>query len=233
MNRRYMLEICVESVEAAMVAERGGADRIELCSDLHLGGLTPSPELMMGTRANVAIPIFAMIRPRVGNFMYSDQEFATMRTSMRLATEMQMDGFALGLLRANGRVDIERTKELIEVASPASVTFHRAFDECADLRGALEDVIETGAKRLLTSGGERTAGEALGMLGELVKKAGERLIVVPGSGLHAGNIRKAVQKTSAREYHAGLSSVVAQAAENLETFEEEVRKMAVALADCG
>src|SRR5208282_108034 len=112
-----------------------------------------------------------------------------------------------------------RSKELIGLASPTPVTFHRAFDECRDLRKSLEDVIKTGAARLLTSGGKQTAPEALELLGDLVRLAGDRLIVMPGSGLHAGNIQEAVAKTGAREYHAGLSSVVADPARELDAFE--------------
>ena len=140
-----------------------------------------------------------------------------------------MNGVVLGLLDADGQVDIARTRALVDRARPLPVTFHRAFDECVDLRRSLEDVIQTGAARLLTSGGKRTAPEALGVLGELVRIAGERLIVMPGSGLHAGNIRQAVAKTGAWEFHAGLSSVVADAAGNIGAFEVEVGRMVGAL----
>jgi copper homeostasis protein len=231
MASRYVLEISVEGVASATAAVRGDAQRIELCSNLAAGGLTPAPGLMMGARANVEVPIFAMIRPRAGDFVYSDEEFAAMRASIRLAKEMQMDGLVLGLLRTDGRVDIERSRELIEQASPLQVTFHRAFDECRDLQKSLEDVIKTGAARLLTSGGKQTAPEALALLGDLVRLAGDRLIVMPGSGLHAGNVQEAVAKTGAREYHAGLSSVVADPAREPGAFEREVRKMVSALAD--
>jgi len=229
MQNRFLLEISVESVEAAMAAERGGADRIELCGDLSVGGVTPAGSLMMGTRANVQLPIFTMIRPRAGDFVYSDEEFAAMKNSVKHAKQFQLDGVVLGILTANSRIDLERTKELVTLASPAPVTFHRAFDECGDLRGAVEDVIQTGASRLLTSGGKQTAPEAWDALGELVRITGERLIVMPGSGLHAGNIREAVGKTGAREYHGGLSSVIARPADNIADFEEEVRKFAAAL----
>jgi len=230
MPSRYVLEISVESVAAAAAAERGGAQRVELCSSLRLGGLTPSPGLMMEARANLQVPIFAMIRPRAGDFVYSDDEFATMRGSIHLAKQMQMDGLVMGLLRAEGQIDIDRSQDLIECASPLPVTFHRAFDECRDLQEALGDVIKTGAARLLTSGGKQTAPEALELLGDLVRIAGERFIVMPGSGLHTGNIRAVVAKTGAREYHAGLSSVVADPGKELGGFEREVRKMASALA---
>jgi copper homeostasis protein len=231
MKREFSLEISVETLEAAMAAERGGASRIEFCGNLREGGTTPSTELMRAVRERVRLPIFSMARPRGGNFIYSGDEFEAMRRELDAAKEFQMDGVVLGLLDAQGQVDIARTKDLVDRARPLPVTFHRAFDECVDLRRALEDVIKTGAARLLTSGGKRTAPEALGVLGELVRIAGERLIVMPGSGLHAGNIWEAVAKTGAREYHAGLSSVVAEPAGNLGAFEVEVRRMADTLRE--
>ncbi len=226
-QNKYLLEISVESVDAAMAAERGGANRIELCSSLREGGTTPSLELMRGVRGRVGLPIYSMIRPRGGNFYYTDSEFAAMRRDVDAAKEFGTDGVVLGLLRADGLVDIVRTRELVEQATP----LHRAFDECADLRGALEDVMESGAARLLTSGGKRTAPEALEVLGELVRMAGERLIVMLGSGLHAGNIREVVRKTGAREFHAGLSSVVADPGADIGKFEAEVRRMEEVLRD--
>ena len=232
MQSRFLLEISVESVDAAMAAERGGARRIELCSNAREGGTTPSRELMRAVRERVSLPIFSMVRPRAGNFVYTDKEFGAMRREIEATKECRMDGVVLGLLDADGEVDIARAKQLVDLVRPLPITFHRAFDECADLRVSLEDVIKTGATRLLTSGGKRTASEALDVLEELVRIAGERLIVMPGSGLHAGNVRETVQKTGAREYHAGLSSVVADAANNLGAFEKEVRKLSAALANC-
>ena len=229
MQKAYILEISVESVEVAMAAERGGADRIELCGDLNVGGVTPAGSMMMGTRANVQLPIFAMIRPRAGNFVYSDEEFAAMKKSIKFAKQLQVEGIVLGILTTDSRIDVARTKELVSLASPAPVTFHRAFDECGDLRRGIEDVIKTGATRLLTSGGKRTAPEALDLIGELVRMAGDRLIVMPGSGLHAGNIREAVAKTGAGEFHAGLSLVVADTAGNIGAFGVEVGRMVEAL----
>lgn len=233
MHSLRILEISVESVKAAIAAERGGAQRIEFCSNAREGGTTPSPELLRAVRERVSLPIFSMVRPRGGNFFYSDAEFAAMEREVGTAKESGMDGIVVGLVNANGRIDIGRTMRLVETAKPLPVTFHRAFDECTNLRGSMEDVVATGATRLLTSGGRRTAPEALEMLGELVRIAGERLIVMPGSGLHAGNIREAVEKTGAREFHAGLSSVVRDAARDGARFEEEVRKLAAALRVCG
>jgi copper homeostasis protein len=231
MQNKYVLEISVESVDAAMAAERGGAHRIEFCSNAREGGTTPSGELMRAVRERVSLPIFSMVRPRAGNFVYTHEEFEAMRHEVETAKEFRMDGVVLGLLNAEGDVDIERTKQLVELARPLPITFHRAFDECAELRASLEDVIKTGATRLLASGGKRTAPEALGVLAELVQTAGERLIVMPGSGLHARNIREAVKKTGAREFHAGLSSVVPEPGSHVAAFETEVRKLAATLAN--
>jgi copper homeostasis protein len=230
MQTRYVLEITVESVEAAMAAERGGAQRIEFCGNAREGGTTPSDELLNAVRERVTLPIVSMVRPRGGIFFYSDVEFVAMQREIEAAKKFRMDGVVLGLLNAKGHVDVERSAQLVEQARPLPVTYHRAFDECGDLRKSLEDVIKTGAARLLTSGGKRTAPEALELLGDLVRIAGDRLRVMPGSGLHAGNIREAVKKTGAREFHAGLSSVVPHPTNNLGAFEGEVRKLAAALA---
>lgn len=215
-----------------MAAERGDAQRIEFCSNTREGGTTPAPELLKRARKNLSLPIFSMVRPRSGDFFYSAAEFSQMLNAIETAREFRMDGVVLGLLGADGKVDVTRTKLLVERARPLPVTFHRAFDECADLPRAVEDVIQTGATRLLTSGGKRTAPEALETLRELVRMAGERLIVMPGSGLHAWNIQETVRKTGAREFHAGLSSVVPAPAENLFAFEQAVRDLAVSLRDC-
>jgi copper homeostasis protein len=192
-----LVEISVESVERAAAAERGGASRIELCGSLELGGVTPSVELMRKVRARVSVPIFAMVRPRGGDFVYSAAEFEEMRGSIEMARAAGMDGMVLGLLRADRSVDVERTAELVRAAAPLPVTFHRAFDESADLFVALEDVIATGAMRLLTSGGAATAPEAVKRIAELVLRAGRRLIVMPGSGITARNAAEMAAATGA------------------------------------
>ena len=216
-----------------MAAERAGADRIEFCSNAWEGGTTPSPALLRVVRERVRLPIFSMNRPRGGSFIYSDTEFEAMQRDVETAKELGMDGIVLGLLDGDGEIDVDRGKQLVERAKPLTVTYHRAFDECVDLRKSLEAVIKTGATRLLTSGGKRTAPEALETIGELVRIAGDRLIVMPGSGIHARNIRKVVRETGAREFHAGLSSVIAIPGDNLAAFEEEVRKLAATLRECG
>src|SRR5882724_1766369 len=137
---RFVLEMSVESVATAVAAERGGANRVELCAELAVGGVTPSEELMREVRAAVKLPVFAMIRPRAGDFFYSSEEFAAMRDSIAQAKKLQMDGVVLGILTNEGRLDVGRTRELVELAKPLPVTFHRAFDECANQMTALEDV---------------------------------------------------------------------------------------------
>ena len=231
MNEKYLLEISVETAERALAAERGGADRIELCADLSTGGVTPSGELLGSVRRQIRIPIFSMIRPRGGDFVYTDAEFTEMKHAIPSAKESEMDGVVLGLLKEDRRVDVERTRELMEIARPVPVTYHRAFDECTDLRQALEDVIQTGATRILTSGGGAGAPEGATMLAELVAAARDRIIVVPGGGINACNIVEIAQQTRASEFHSGLSSALPYSSRDNETFEVEVRKLARTLAD--
>lgn len=219
-----MVEISVEKWERAVAAERGGASRIELCAALEIGGVTPSVELLRETRARVSAPIFSMVRPRGGDFVYSAAEFEEMKKAIEVARAERMDGVVLGLLRRDGRVDVERTTELVRSAAPLPVTFHRAFDESADLFAALEDVIATGATRLLTSGGSATAPEAVARIAVLVRKARGRIVVMPGSGMTAGNVAEMARLTGTTEFHAGLSSVVGRDAEAV-VFEREVRRL--------
>jgi len=225
-----ILEISVETVAAAVAAERGGADRIELCQELRVGGLTPGVQLMRATREQVRLPIFAMIRPRGGSFVYSDAEFSSMRSDIAAAKRHSMNGIVLGILKQDRRVDVARTRELVELARPLAVTFHRAFDESADLHESLEDVIKTGAARILTSGGVPTAPEGLAMLAKLLATAGRRIIIVPSSGLNASNILGVARETKAREFHSGLSSVLSQTETDCVQFAAQVRKLASELA---
>jgi copper homeostasis protein len=229
-NRKCLLEISVESLESALAAERGGADRTELCGDLTLGGVTPGADLLRALRANLRIPIFSMVRPRAGDFAYSSMEFAEMKRSIVGAKESGMDGIVLGVLTNDRRVDVERTRELVELAKPLPVTYHRAFDECADLHQALEDVIQTGAKRILTSGGAKGAQEGAAVLAELIAAAGERIVIVPGAGITARNAGLVAQQTGAREFHSGLSSVLPYGSKDYRKFGDEVRKLAKQIA---
>jgi copper homeostasis protein len=232
-RERYLLEISVETAERALAAERGGADRIELCSELKQGGLTPSVELMRAVREQVRLPIFAMIRPRGGDFVYSDAEFAEMQREITTAARVGMDGVVLGILNEDRGVDVERSRRLVELARPLPVTFHRAFDASGDLRLALEDVIRTGARRILTSGGARTAPEALPMLAELVQAARGRVAIVPGSGINGRNVAEVARHSGAREFHSGLSTVGITEDRDTKLFEDEVRRLAEQLGGLG
>jgi copper homeostasis protein len=220
----------VESVEGAVAGERGGAHRIELCADLRLGGLTPPAALIQRVRDGTTLPIFVMIRPRAGNFVYSPQEFAQMRRDIADAKRLGMDGFVCGVLTGDRQVDVQRTRELIEVARPLPVTFHRAFDEVEDLDGALESVIEAGASRILTSAGAPAVLAGIEKLAQLVKAAKERIIILPGGGINASNALHVARQTGARELHSGLGSVLAYGQEDCPRFESEVRKLAEQLA---
>jgi copper homeostasis protein len=226
----YILEISVETVEAALAAQRGGAHRIELCAALSVGGLTPSPELMRAVREQVHLPIFVMIRPRGGDFVYSDAEFESMRHDIASAKQLGMDGVVFGLLTRERRVDAQRTRALVELARPLPVTFHRAFDEAADIEQALDDVIQTGAKRILTSGGAPTTPKGLAALAKLVAAAKDRIVVVPGSGVNASNILEVTQRTQAREIHSGLGTRIPYGSSDYSLMEGEVRRMGDILA---
>jgi copper homeostasis protein len=225
-----LLEISVETVEAALAAVRGGAQRIELCADLSAGGLTPDEGLMQKARELVHVPIFTMIRPRAGDFVYSASEYERMRADIEMAKRARMDGVVLGILTRGRGVDVERTRELVNLARPLAVTFHRAFDDVADLYIGLEEVIKTGAARVLTSGGAAGAPDGIETLARLVAAAKERNIVLPGGGINPSNVLQVARKTRAREIHSGLGSVLAYGQEDYKLFEDEVRKLAVQLA---
>jgi copper homeostasis protein len=226
MNDRITLEIAVESVAAAKAAERGGADRIELCSSLSCGGLTPSAESMQQARSSVNKPVFAMIRPRAGNFCYAQEEFRAMKLAIELAREMKMDGVVLGILCEDHSADVERTKELVNLARPMKVTFHRAFDQCRDMMRALENVIQTGVDRILTSGGKPDAVAGAHSLRELAAAAGERIVIMPGGGITPENFGFLQQVTGAREFHSGLGRVLGYGSKDIRRFEEQVEKLA-------
>lgn len=230
MKKKILLEISVESAEAAAAAERGGAERIELCSELSVGGLTPGPGLLRALRKRIQIPIFVMIRPRAGDFIYSPAEFAQMKKSIAEAKDSGTSGLVFGILKPNHTVDVARTHELVEFAQPLPVTFHRAFDACPDLTQALEDVVRCGASRILTSGGAATAPEGAAKIEALVAAASERITIVPGAGISVGSISQLAAATGAWEFHSGLSTVLPHPQTDYVKFENEVRAMVDALS---
>jgi copper homeostasis protein len=203
---KCLLEVCVDSVESARAAENGGADRIELCQDLCEGGLTPSIGLLEAVRERVKLPIAVMIRPRGADFCYTSDEFEVMRRDLLAAQRAGADMIVLGLLLPDGSFDCARTAELVALARPLPVTFHRAFDMVSDAERALDAIMELGIERVLTSGLERTVIEGLDTLTTLVQRGGERIIVVPGGGISERNLSKILAATGAREFHVSAST---------------------------
>jgi copper homeostasis protein len=202
------LEICVDSVESAIAAESGGAQRVELCSDLFEGGITPSSGLIESTRRNVALGVFVMVRPRGGDSCYTDHEFEAMRYDVIQAKDLGADGVVLGLLDAEGRVDVERTRKLVELAHPMQVTFHRAFDMSADLSESLESVIEAGAYRILTSGGRQNVLQGADHVAKLIQLAHGRIGVMAGGSIRQENIEQIAALTGAAEFHCSLRTQI-------------------------
>lgn len=200
-----LFELCAESVEAASAAQAGGADRIELCSELARGGLTPDPALLAASIQAVSIPVYVLIRPRSGDFAFSAEEFALMEQQVEQAKSAGASGVAVGVLLAGGRVDVERTGALIELARPMKTTFHRAFDETPDLHQALEDVIETGADSLLTSGGATEVLSGADCIATLVRVAGKRLHVIAGGGLRLATLTQVVRRSGNFSLHGSLT----------------------------
>ncbi len=197
----FQLEVIAFNPESCLTIRDSGAHRIELCSNPLEGGTTPSRGFIRLARERVPAELFPIIRPRGGDFCYSDDEYQVMRADVTLCKELGCDGVVLGLLHADGRIDLERTCRLVELAYPMDVTFHRAFDRVKEPMQALEDVIAAGCTRILTSGLRPAAHEGMEMLRELVRRADERIAIMPGSGIRAANIREIALFTGAREFH--------------------------------
>ena len=194
-------EICVDSVAGVRAAREAGAHRVELCADLMEGGITPSRGMIREARTVAGIQLHVIIRPRGGDFLFNDDEFAVMRADIDAAKTEGADGIVVGLLAVDGTVDVARTRELIASARPLFVTFHRAFDMTPDPFVALETLIGLGIDRVLTSGQEASVLEGLPLIADLVQRAGERIVVMPGGGITARNVERIVAAARPREIH--------------------------------
>ncbi len=207
-TEKPILEVCAGSLASALEAQAGGAFRVELCDNLYEGGTTPSFGTIATVRKMLQIRLHVIIRPRGGDFLYSDGEYDIIKQDVIQCKEMGVDGIVIGFLTPDGRIDIERTRGIVTLAAPLSVTFHRAFDMTRDPFEALDDVKQTGIHRILTSGQKNSAIDAVPLIRELISRAGDRLIIMPGGGLTEHNIMVFHGQVQAREYHATLRSEI-------------------------
>jgi len=206
MTKNTIIEVCVDSAESALAAQNGGADRIELCQALCEGGLTPSVGLQAVVRERLKLPVAVMIRPRGADFCYSDAEFEVMRQDLQFAKQAGANLLVFGLLTPDGTIDVARMRELIALARPLPVTFHRAFDMVRNAETALEALIGLGVERVLTSGLERTVMEGLEVIVALVQQAKGRITIVPGGGINERNLPRILAATRAQEFHVSASA---------------------------
>jgi len=203
---KRLLEVAANSLASALAAQAGGADRVELCTGLELGGLTPSAAQIAQVRERLSIPVYVLIRPRAGDFLYGDDELDVMQRDIETCLSLGCDGVVFGALDAEGRVDVPRCRPLLEAAGGMGVTFHRAFDMTRDLPQALEDIVALGAERVLTSGGAVSATSGAATLRQLVQQAAGRIVVMPGAGIHAANVADLARATHATEFHASAKA---------------------------
>lgn len=201
---KYIIEIATSDFITTRSAVEGGADRIELCANLAEGGVTPGFGTIKKCRKAFDVSLYPIIRPRGGDFLYTDEEFAIMLQDAVLCKELGCDGIVTGLLNAGGQIDLERTKEITDAVYPLGVTFHRAFDRCLDPFEAMEQLISLGCERILTSGQQPAAPDAVALIAELNKAADHRIIIMPGSGVRKDNIKDLAEKTGCTEFHSSL-----------------------------
>jgi len=201
---KYIIEIATSDFNTTRSAVNGGADRIELCANLAEGGTTPSYATIKRCREAFDVSIYPIIRPRGGDFLYTKDEFAIMKRDVELCKELGCDGIVIGLLNMDGSIDRTRTSQLVETAYPLGVTFHRAFDRCKDANEALEQLIEIGVERILTSGQKPSVVDGVDLVAELNKRSDGRIIIMPGSGVRKENIKMLAEKTGCTEFHSSL-----------------------------
>ena len=216
------LEIACFNLESAIIAQENGADRVELCANMKEGGTTPDFAITKAAREVLSIDLNVMIRPRGGNFVYSDFEYAQMKAEITAFKKLNVDGFVFGILKEDGSVNIEQNKELVVLANPFPCTFHRAFDEVNDVNQSLEYVIECGFKTILTSGQEKNVVEGIDVLARLVERANNRIYIMPGGGLRSSNIILLKERTNASFFH---SSAITDSSETANGDEVKLSKM--------
>ena len=209
--QQYTIEIATSDFVTTHSAVEGGADRIELCANLAEGGTTPSYGTVKQCRDAFDVKIYPIIRPRGGDFLYTKEEHLIMLQDIRLFKELGCDGVVIGMLNRDGSIDVTRSAQLVEAASPMGVTFHRAFDRCLDPFEALEQLVEMGCERILTSGQLPTVSEGVDLIAELNRRADSRIIIMPGSGLRKDNIKWLAEKTGCHEFHSSLRGKTASA----------------------
>ncbi|HEX2917043.1 MAG TPA: copper homeostasis protein CutC [Edaphobacter sp.] len=202
--RRITFELCAESLQACLAAGEGGADRIELCSALSEDGLTPSHALIKAAVERSGLPVYVLLRPRAGDFVYDDDDFALIRGDLLHARSLGASGFVVGVLHPDWTVDVERTRELVELAAPLESTFHRAFDLTPSLDRALEDVIAAGCRRILTSGGQKDVVTGSANLKKLVERAAGRIVIAAGGGLRIENAAQVARGSGVSDFHGSL-----------------------------
>ena len=207
--KNFKLEIIGFNIESCISAQEAGASRIELCANPEEGGTTPSYAFIKASREKLDIDLFVMIRPRGGDFLFSEDEFENMKNDISVCKQLGCDGIVTGILTKDGKVDKKRCKELIDLAYPLEATFHRAFDRVTNPLEALEDVIDLGFERILTSGLKPKAIEAIHLLSQLVQQSDERIIIMPGSGINSENIIQIAESTGAKEFHSSASISIA------------------------
>jgi len=203
-KKKYIIEIATSDFATTQSAVEGGADRIELCANLAEGGTTPSFGTIKQCREAFTVSLYPIIRPRGGDFLYTKNEFDIMLQDVMLCKQLGCDGIVIGILNMDGTIDVVRTAQLIEIAYPLGVTFHRAFDRCKDPFIALEELIEIGCERILTSGQQTSVLDGVALVAELNKKADDRIIIMPGSGVRKENIKMLAEKTGCVEFHSSL-----------------------------
>ena len=205
MKSFYQLEVPVYNIESALAAYTGGADRLELCASPAEGGITPSYAMIEYVKKNVPIPVNVMIRPRGGDFLYSDDEFEIMKKDIEICKSLGVNGVVFGILLPNGNIDRNRCKELVALSQPLTTTFHRAIDRCAAPLKALEDIIDCGFERILTSGQHNKAIDGIDLIRQFNAISNQRIIIMPGSGVNEDNIAEIALKTTCRELHSSAS----------------------------